>query len=548
MDPEYRSPDVLRIAFSVVLALSAIVANAQRADHSADARMMQQVHQAVSLAEHGDKQQAMGIAESLLSRDPTFVPALKLKAMLLEESGQDTIAATIYERALTLAPTDPDLLLKVGIFKLTSGNVGQAIQDLQRCVKHDPEDADAYYYLAQAYHRNGQDDLALGAIRKSLKIAPKNPSVWQKYGELLCGTGDCESGMRWLVKAQNADAALPRLDYDIAAADFQLMDIAGAAQHASREVENHPEDLNALQLLAASDVKLGQWQESESTFNRILAAKPDDVESLLGLGQSEVELKKYPEAIERLQKVLRLDPTRLLAHFYLSRAYAAMGRTEEAAHEAALHQLMMEQATFVRSTANEERENAIKSKAQAMLASGNENAALHLYQESFKGSSATLADAYVFLGKTYLFMGQTEDGLRCLHHAVKLQPNVRGAHTYEGILALKNGDLSQAEKEFQAELDNDPSYQLAIAEMGEVRYHQERWTDAAELLARSKTRTPELLYMLCDSYFRMKNVPEADLNAEVMAAYARNKPAIMQGLIDLLNRNGQSELAKRLAF
>src|SRR5262249_20620658 len=143
-----------------------------------------------------------------------------------------------------------------------------------------------------------------------------------------------------------------------------------------------------------------------------------------------------------------------------------IGRDDDAQHEAALHQLMMEHATFVRSTANEQRENTIKPRAQKMLAENQEDAALQLFQEGFKGSTATLADAYVFIGKLYLFSGKPEDGLRCLHHALEIQPNVRGAHAYEGILALKDGDLARAESEFQAELTNDPSYQLAIAELG----------------------------------------------------------------------------------
>jgi tetratricopeptide (TPR) repeat protein len=139
-----------------------------------------------------------------------------------------------------------------------------------------------------------------------------------------------------------------------------------------------------------------------------------------------------------------------------------------------------------------------------------------------------------------------DNGERCLHHALKIQPNVRGAHTYEGILALKLGDLNQAEKEFQAELANDPNYQMAIAELGEVRYHQQRWSEAAELLAKSKTMTPELLYMLCDADFHLGKVDDADLNAEAMAAYARGNPQLMNGLFDLLNRNGQAHLAARL--
>jgi len=532
-----------QIGFSAVLA-SPIVA--QNTHPPADPAMMRQVHQALSLAEHGDKQQAMSIAQQLLARDPKFVPALKLKAMLLEESGQNAQAAAVYEDALKVAPNDPDLLLKTGVYKLTSGDIEQAIKLLQRSTMVSPNDGDSYYYLAQAYHLNGLDEQALTAIRQSLKIDPKNPSVWQKYGELLCSSGDCSEGLHWLLKAQQADATLPRLDYDIAVTDLQLMDLPAAAEYAAKAVQAHPDDLQALRLLATANVKLARWTEGESAFNKILTLKPDDVEALLGAGECEVEVKNYPAAVEKLQSALRLDPTRLLAHFYLSRAYAGMGRDDDAQHEAALHQLMMEHATFVRSTANEQRENAIKPRAQKMLADHQEDAALNLYQENFKGSSSTVADAYVFVGKLYLFSGKSEDGLRCLHHALKIQPNVRGARTYEGILALKNGDLARAESEFQAELTNDPSYQLAIAEMGEVRYHQERWVDAADLLAKSKTTTPELLYMLCDSYFRLGKVSDANLNAEAMAAYARNKPAVMQGLLELLRRNGQSDLAKRL--
>ena len=120
-----------------------------------------------------------------------------------------------------------------------------------------------------------------------------------------------------------------------------------------------------------------------------------------------------------------------------------MGRAADAQHEAALHQLMMEQMTFVRSVESDQRESPIKAQARQLLAEHREADALQLYQEHFKGTAATPADAYVFVGKLYLFMGETEDGLRNLHHALEIQPTVRGAHTYEGILALKQGDLSR---------------------------------------------------------------------------------------------------------
>ena len=508
---------------------------------------MRQFHQALSLAQRGNPQGAMDLVMRLLEQHPDFAPALKLKGMLLEEAGRNSEAAAAYEEALKLAPNDGDLLLKVGIARLTAGEKEEAIRLLQHCVRILPGDGDAQYYLAQAYHLNGQHDLALRAIRLSLKAEPDNTSVWQKYGELLCGAGDCAAGLKWLLKAQHSDATLPRIDYDIAATDFKLMDLAGAAQYAARAVQSQANDVNALRLLATTDVKLAQWQEAKPAFERLLSLKSDDVDSWLGLGQCELELKNYPTAVDRLQSVLKLDPTRLLAHFYLSRAFAAMGKTEDAQHEAALHQLMMEQMTFVRSVASEERESPIRTQARQLLAEHREKDALQLYRDHFKGTAATPADAYVFVGKLYLFMGDSEDGLRSLHHALELQPTVRGAHTYEGILALKLGDLSRAENGFKAELANDPNYQLAIAEIGEVRYHQGLWADAAEQLAKSRTTTPELLYLLCDSYFRTGKVSDADLTAETLAAYGRSEPEIMKELNDLLLHNGQTELAQRLS-
>ena len=532
----------------IALSLAGVpAAHAQKAPSSTESPQMRQLQQAVSLAEHGDAQGAMAIAQRLLAQRPNFVPALKLKGMLLEESGETMQAAVTYEQALKLAPDDTDLLLKTGIYKLASGDRQAAINLLSHCTRILPNDGDAQYYLAQAYHLNGQDDLALQAIRLSARAEPDNPAILQKYGELLCSTSDYAGGLQWLIKARTADATLPRIDYDIAWANYNLMNIADAIPYAERAVRKQPNDVIALQLLASANIKLMQWQQAKDLFERVLALRQPDADILLDLGHCDLELKDYAAAIRTLQSTLQLDPTQLLAHFYLSRAYAATGNTAEAQHHAALHHLMMEQATFVRTTANEEREVAITAQARQLLREHKEDAALQLYQQHFKGTSATLADAYVFVGKLYLFLGDTSSGLRCLHHALQLDPHVRGAHTYEGILALKQGDLNRAESAFKAELANDPNYQMAIAELGEVRYRQQQWADAAAQISRSHTVTPELLFMLSDSYFHLGKIQDANLTAELVAAYGRNNADLMQGLIQLLNTNGQTQLAQRLS-
>ena len=70
----------------------------------------------------------------------------------------------------------------------------------------------------------------------------------------------------------------------------------------------------------------------------------------------------------------------------------------------------------------------------------------------------------------------------------RLSPTVRGAHTYLGLDDLQKGRLTEAESEFEAELAVDPNYLTAIAGLGEVRYRQERWPEAADLLLKSRTK------------------------------------------------------------
>jgi Tfp pilus assembly protein PilF len=150
------------------------------------------------------------------------------------------------------------------------------------------------------------------------------------------------------------------------------------------------------------------------------------------------------------------------------------------------------------------------------------------------------------VGALYLYLGDTENGLRNLHRALEVDPKVRGAHTYLGIYELQQGKLDEAEKEFRAEIGNDPNYQTAVAELGVVRYRQQRWAEAAEQLSKSHTKIPNLLLMLCDAEFHLGKVADANITAEIVAAYAKDNQELMESLIDLLTRNGQTEEIQRL--
>ena len=539
---------LLSIWITLLSPLTVTTSLSQKPERPVYSSLTVQLQQAFTMAQDGDQLGALALTEALLEKHPDFVPALKLQGVLQERSGQSSTAWLTRQKALSLAPNDAELLLTMGIHRLATGETVQAIILLRHRLRLLPMDGESLYYLAQAYHLSGNDELALKSIRDCVRVEVDNPSVWQKYGEILSSSGDNPTALRWLLKARQLDATLERIDYDIAVASFYSMDLPGALRYAAGEAKQHPNDLHVLALYAAVTLKLSQWQDAKTVFERILALKNDDAAALLGLGECELELKNDQTSVDVLTHLLQVDPTQIAAHFFLARALRGLGKISEAQHETELHDTMMQQISFAQPKQDSVRQKVIWDHAEQLLADHRENDALRLVREGISGPSATRGSAHVFVGAIYLSMGNSGDALRNLNLALSIDPTARGAHTYKGIRDLLKGDIGEAERDFQAELALDPNNRLAKAELGEVRYRQERWSDAVDQLTQSKTATPRLLYMLCDSYFRLGRVESANLTAEVLAAYATTEPGILAGLIDLLNRNGQATLAQRISL
>jgi Flp pilus assembly protein TadD len=421
------------------------------------------------LAQHGQPRQAYEAVNEILRTHPKYAPALKLKGMLLEGAGRGEEANESYSQALKLDPNDEDLLYKVGVYQLIKGDRAEAVQLLTHYLKLEPKDGDGYFYLAQAYHLTGQNDAALKAMKECLQYKPDDARVWQKYGELLTATGDADNGLRWLEKAQKADGSLERIEFDLGAASLKTMDFDSAEKHAQAALSLHPDDVEARALLATAEVKLVEWAEAKANYEQLIAANQDDEEAQLGLAHCEIELKQYQAAVDLLKELNRKNPAIILTHYYLSIAYARLGDTAEAQHEADLHHKLTEAMSFIPTMVGTEEDKAVWNQAKEMIVAKKENEALELVREKVKGATGTPGHANFIVGAIYMYLGQPEDGLRNLRKALKIEPQVRGAHTYIGIYDLQQGKLEDAEKEFKAELANDPNYLGAIAECGAKR-------------------------------------------------------------------------------
>jgi cytochrome c-type biogenesis protein CcmH/NrfG len=81
--------------------------------------------------------------EDALERDPEYLPALMLRAVILTESGRHEDALATVDRALTLSPDEPQAHLKRAVIMDEKGQHGDAITSYERFLALAPDSFEA---------------------------------------------------------------------------------------------------------------------------------------------------------------------------------------------------------------------------------------------------------------------------------------------------------------------------------------------------------------------------------------------------------------------
>jgi hypothetical protein len=134
-----RSVPLFLLMIAALIAPVSIIAIGQSGSQAPQSSRVIQLKQGLSLADHGDLQATMALAQQLLDKYPGSIPAIKLKAMLLEESGRANVAAALYEQDLKLARYSnnlADTIYRAGQGTLAASGVPRPVyaKRNERCV------------------------------------------------------------------------------------------------------------------------------------------------------------------------------------------------------------------------------------------------------------------------------------------------------------------------------------------------------------------------------------------------------------------------------
>ncbi len=231
-------------------------------------------------------------------------------ALSFHQQGDLREAERRYRTLLAIDPAHPDALLHLGLLRLQTGNVDEAIGLFGQALERNPNSAEAHAGLANALLTAARFDEAVVNYRAALDVDPD-------YAEAHYGLGAALQGLGRLDEAVGAYRSALAIDPDYAEAAYGL----GTALHVldreseaiacyQKALEIDPDYPEANHNLATALQARSRHEEAIRLYQTAIAAKPDFAEAHNNLGVALTEIGRFDEARRALEQAVALGPKR----------------------------------------------------------------------------------------------------------------------------------------------------------------------------------------------------------------------------------------------
>ena len=361
------------------------------------------------------------------------------------------------EEILKAAPGDPRAVLVVGMARRRLGDAPGARRVLESLAKSQPRSAQTHYEWGMVLAAEGEDSVAIAALRRAVSLKRDMPEAWRALGDLLITAGDETGADAAYAQQIRASVHDPRL---MAAADALCDDKLDVAEHLLRDhLRANPTDVAAMRMLAEAGTRLGRYGDAEALLTRCLELAPSFIGARYNMAIVLYRQQKGAAAIRHIEALLAEDPRE---PNYRNLLAACLGLIGEYRRAIDVYQaLLVEHAQQPRIWLN---------LGHALRTAGRRADAIDAYNRSL-ALAPTLGETYWSLAnlKTLPFSSDQEAAMRALLAREDLGVEDRLHLHYALGKALEDGGDYAASFEHYA--------QGARLRRGEVPYDADRTTD-----------------------------------------------------------------------
>jgi tetratricopeptide (TPR) repeat protein len=383
---------------------------------------------------------------------------------------------------------------------MKKGQYGDASVEFRNAIRLDPRLVDGYYQLAQAELAQRDWRGAYASLEKAIELDPGRLDARLDRGHLYL------TGRQFNKAEEDANFILQEEPKNVGA--YQLLGAAligqqkpdRALEPLSKVTELLPNDASSYVNLALVEISLRRFKDAEEHLRKAVATDPKSLQANIDLANFYHLQNKLPEAQEVLQAGIQKNPDAPELYIDLANMLSNAGKNTDA--DGVLDRLRKQipkspEATIAIGGYYAERGDVDKALAEYQrglsIAAGNldiEKRMEELCLKSNRTDEASKLDdqimkqapkdalANINHGRLLLAQGKQQESILALQNAVKDAPESQQAHYYLGVAYWQNGNLGQADSEFQEALKVSPVFPLALQDLARLKLAQNRPADA----------------------------------------------------------------------
>ena len=257
-----------------------------------------------------------------------------------EIRGEADDALDHYQRALQLDPQNATLAGHLVQSYLNRRDVTNAVSVLETSVKANPNDAELSYLLGYVYRSDNQDEKAIAAFQRTLKLDPTNIGALGGLLDIYVAKDSAADAAKLFDRAfhqkVNTSSYWMRLGDYYTAVERQKptwaakIDRKRIEQCYERALASSPNDPELQVRLADAYADNGDFQKAADAYAKLLAQNPEAPRLRERLAANYVRAGQKEKAAAVLEEIIKREPLQFAVYNYLGEIYEDLGQHEKA--------------------------------------------------------------------------------------------------------------------------------------------------------------------------------------------------------------------------
>jgi tetratricopeptide (TPR) repeat protein len=435
----------------------------------------------------GREEKAIEEFRTLIELDPS-ARSYAYMGLSFRQLGRFDEARKYFQEGLKKDPRNPSCLFNLGYIEELHGNYPAAEHLFQETLRSSPDHAEALLELANLRIKSKKYEEAAELLRKYVRVSRLPAQGYYKLAMVERSLHQTEDAQRDLSIFQtlSKDPTTGPFPYhqhlfdyldnrsNLSATEKTQLDLT----ELSAQIQKHPDQPEALYLLAESYLKLGEVDEAQKTIEQLDQLSTGDYRTQTGVGVLLAQYHLYADAIPHFQAALRANPDSDDVKFDLANAYFRKGLYQQALD------------TTQQVSANGQQDDtylALLGDIKAHL--GHTAEASEIFRNAIRRNPDN--DQY-YLSLTLLQLRQNDlNGVKkTLHEGLSRIPSSGKLLWGQGLLSILEGNTAQAAEHLEQAVDLLPEWVGSYSTLGVFYYETGQIEKAKEVLNRFKGNNP----------------------------------------------------------